>query len=143
MGGLNYSRIGFLEGNNHQNGGNFAYTFTDNNLQKGTTYYYRLQQIDLNGVTSYSAIRNLMLAGDHAKLLVYPSPVKNTAHLYSAKTLSASMALFAANGKMVWQQGKKTIAGNLDIPMGNLPAGIYLLQVQQDGSQQTFKIIKE
>lgn len=141
--GINFSAIGFVAGKGQTTPGNFDYSYLDNNLQKGITYYYRLLQTDLNGNIAYSSLQTLRLSGENTSLIVYPNPVKTVAHLITDKAISAALNLITINGKTVWSQAKKTITGNIDVPVANLPAGVYLLQVLQDGNQQTFKIIKE
>ena len=62
-----------------QNGGSVAelnYAYTDMNNEKGISQY-RLQQVDLDGKTSYSDIRAIRGGETVGKVLVYPNPGVN------------------------------------------------------------------
>lgn len=141
--GTNFSAIGSAASKAGPSGGNYTYAYTDNGLLNGFTYYYRLLQTDLNGNAIYSEVRSIQLAGENNIITVYPNPVKTVAHVVTGKSITAAVSLLTINGKTVWQQAKQTINGSLDVPMANLPAGVYMLQVLQASGRQTFKIIKE
>lgn len=102
--------------------------------------YYRLQQVDKDGKTTYSSIRSVDFNGKKAMISVYPNPIKGnsfTIDLGMDITKPIGYTLYNSIGKLV-QQGiissrQKTIT------TGILPAGSYLLKLTNG---QTVNIIK-
>ncbi len=59
----NFTSIGTV---NAKNGTSNTYTFDDNNIVKGTKYYYRIKQTDNSGNISYNNIISVNYPGDTA-----------------------------------------------------------------------------
>ena len=83
-----------------------------------------------------------------AAVSVFPNPSSNFTMLQSADFASANqpveVVLMDARGKIVHQQqcrGEQLKSG-LQLPMGQLTGGLYLLRVSSGQTTQTFKIIK-
>lgn len=140
--GTNFTTIGFVAGKNQASTTNYSYF--DNTIQQGITYYYRLQQVDVNGKTSFSAVRSLRLDGNGITLLVYPNPAKTVAHVVTGKIMVASVSLLGVNGEKVWEMPKQTISSSgFDVPLEKLPAGVYMLWIQDDKTRRNVKLVKE
>jgi zinc-dependent metalloproteinase lipoprotein len=143
--GTNFNTIAFVTGKNQSaNAGNYSYSYFDSTMQAGITYYYRLAQVDINGRTTFSPVRSVRLAGASTTMVVFPNPAKNTARVVTRKTMVASVSLTDAGGKIVWSMPKQTIAASgFDVPVKNLPAGVYMLWVRENQTRQSVKIVKE
>ncbi|CAN5696659.1 hypothetical protein BH10BAC3_BH10BAC3_03730 [soil metagenome] len=143
--GVNFTVIGFVAGKNQTaTGGNYSYGYFDNNIEQGITYFYRLQQVDINGKATFSAVRSIKLNGNGRSLVVYPNPTKHFAHVVTGKTMVAAINLTTANGQLVWRMNKQTItSAGFDVPMQQLPRGVYMLWIVEDKNRQNIKIIKE
>jgi hypothetical protein len=108
-----------------------SYEFTDAGAPTATAYY-RLQQLDNDGQTSYSPV--VAVAGtDPATphLLAWPVPAQQTLWVRYEAATEVRLQLRDATGRPVRHLLLRQQAG-LDVSM--LPAGIYYLQVYADGS---------
>jgi hypothetical protein len=83
-----------------------------------------------------------------AAVSVFPNPSSTFTMLQSADLAAANqpveVVLMDARGKIVHQQqcrGEQLKSG-LQLPMGQLTGGLYLLRVSSGQTTQTFKIIK-
>ncbi|MEM1327330.1 MAG: hypothetical protein AAGI23_15310 [Bacteroidota bacterium] len=63
------------------------YVITDEKVIGGVTYYYRLRQVDLDGIYLYSDIRSVVLSEVEKDWILYPNPIDGkqrlTVELYS------------------------------------------------------------
>ena len=121
------------------------YTFTDPNDFQGLSYY-RLRQLDSDGVETYSPVRVVagLPAGTTFSLSLYPNPVRTTASLTAAGPLPAelTLTLLATDGRLVWQRqhAEQSLAIPLDVSA--LADGAYLLRYQAaDGCHGTLPLL--
>jgi hypothetical protein len=118
------------------------YSYTD---APGTTagkWLYRLKMIDLNGRFTYSQVLPVSGKCGEASVLAYPNPVQNGKLFITATGLGqiATGVLKAADGRIVYSG--KIINGQNTINIEKIPAGIYLLSVQdENGATIHHKVI--
>lgn len=149
--GRNFDKIGFILGNGTvsvpQN-----YTFTDKNLSFGT-YYYRLNQIDVNGTFKYSEI---------VKVTVLPPKnydlYQNSPNPFNPETKIryqipeegwVSLYIFNMKGQVVRTlvAGKRKAGYNTEIWDGRndrgelMASGIYIYQITTNDFKKTKKMI--
>lgn len=104
-----------------------AYELPDSQLPVGVTLlYYRLKQVDANGIFSYSLVRTVAvkLATD---LALFPNPT-HTASTLTGAAPGAHVQVFDALGRLV-ATTTANAAGTaaLLLPVG-LPSGLYVVQ---------------
>jgi hypothetical protein len=91
----------------------------------GEAWYYRIQQMDMDGVSSFTDYQRIMLAGptDAQLRKVYPNPATNKVNVefYSPKAGTTSFALYNLSGMLVKQ-----------ISFGAMDQGVYEKEVQLD-----------
>ena len=87
--------------------------------------FYRLQQRDLDGKSSYSKILNEFLAGDIPTLSLYPNPViSSNVSIQSSKNLSA--VIYSLTGKKIWNG---TISAGVNkISVEGWAKGVYFVK---------------
>ena len=96
--------------------------------------YYRILQTDLDGRSSFSSIRTVKYTGNTDAFYVLGNPVKNG--MLQVQVNSAIMlGLYAADGKLLWQQ--QTKAGLQHIDVSHYAVGLYLLK----GNNSSIKIV--
>ena len=81
--------------------------------------------------------------GEYIK--VYPNPVNDNLTIEMDYTLDAtkmSLNLFNVHGQLLYQQQLQPGTRSTHIPTGDLPTGIYFMQVELDNRQFSTKIIK-
>ncbi len=114
-----------------------TYNFTDAAPKKGINYY-RIKQVDLDNKETYSEIRSVTFANQTT--LVYPVPTKDKViiELSDQRLIGTQATIADQQGKLV---RRVTItAMQQEISLSSLPAGIYLLKMD-DG--MTHKLIKQ
>ncbi|MBO2012156.1 T9SS type A sorting domain-containing protein [Hymenobacter negativus] len=103
------------------------YTFRDELLAVGITYY-RIRQVDAEGVATYSSVRSVQ--SDRASatsLALFPNPAMATATLTGAVP-GATVQVCDMLGRLVFRTTTDaTGAAALILPKG-LPAGVYLVR---------------
>ena len=72
-GNSNWTKIGFVNGSGNSNSDK-QYSFTDNNVEAGGSYDYRLKQIDLNGQYQYSDVVSINVSASTEAKLYQNSP---------------------------------------------------------------------
>lgn len=145
-----WKNIGFVQGIGESYELN-NYQFVHERPAAGINYY-RLKQMDYDGVFDYSSVVSIDLLnlGDLAKLRVAPNPTQDGSFtLYLPENLSEqNWAVEAENiqmqitdyaGRLIEEQ---TIIGNQSaIDVGNLSPGLYLIQVQIGGQRFFEKVL--
>ncbi len=110
------------------------YTATD--AQAGQVNYYRLKQVDLNGVYVYSkVIRMSSDARATTSVKIFPNPVVANATITTSSNTNQSVKIKVYNnaGMMVKELSRQLVAGtnNIDIPNVNtLSNGFYIVSVE-------------
>lgn len=126
-----------------------TYTYSDNNLSalgSSGTVYYRIQQVDKSGNTTYTEVKALHLAIG-AVVTAYPNPAKDivslTLDLPEASTVSINLT--DAAGKQLQQiqlAGAKGINVN-KISLAGYATGSYILKVNSGTEITTLPILKQ
>ena len=122
-----------------------AYSFLDQG-EMGERNYYRLRQIDFNGSYSYSDILEVTFEyRGQARFRAYPVPMKDNLTL-----LAETKDEIPYRYRLLDVFGKEMLHGTLgafermiDIPVGHLPPGNYVLLVQgKNQRKHSFRLTK-
>jgi hypothetical protein len=113
------------------------YNFVDRQPLTGTNYY-RLQEIDDNGASVYSAVRDANFAGSALAITWYPNPVHDRLTITSGSTLQ-SVQLATLDGHIL--QAFDGFASGQSLDLSRYPFGIYFLLIRTtDGQSSVAKI---
>ncbi|WP_158281246.1 T9SS type A sorting domain-containing protein [Dyadobacter jejuensis] len=114
-----------------------AYSFFDNNPWLGNNLY-RLKMVDLDGTFAFSKIINVT-NDEEFTVVVYPNPVGDRIVIHPKYRQDiASLRLLNTQGQELLRS-----YDHLPIDIKSLPAGIYLLQLQNaSGTIHSYKIVK-
>ncbi|HWK06561.1 MAG TPA: T9SS type A sorting domain-containing protein [Puia sp.] len=118
------------------------YNFTDKNPVAGINYY-RLKMIDLDGNSTYSAIKSIDF-GTNAQVTLtsYPNPVTDGLHITVANA-SGEIGILITNSMGQAVRTLKAGSGTtLDIPMNDLAKGVYVIVVSTGTTRLAEKILK-
>jgi len=120
------------------------YTFTDSKPSDDINYY-RLAMVDPDGTINYSNIAlvdfdNTTLAA----LTIYPNPTADIVHisLLNASTTQMAVRVFDMRGRVVIAFRSSAPSGTADIPVSNLAQGIYVMEIDANGTRYTRKMMK-
>ncbi|MEY2917720.1 MAG: hypothetical protein RIS73_1434, partial [Bacteroidota bacterium] len=125
------------------------FSYSDNSLIAGTTYY-RIKIIDTDGRITYSSI--IKLGGSQQKEMmlvgILPNPVSNTAQLNitTIKKDNVELAVISLEGKVMYKNTVQLQAGssNINIDVSKLSKGTYFVRgVFTDGQTNSIKFIKQ
>lgn len=105
------------------------YAFTHNNLNLGT-HYYRLRQVDFDGLHDYSHVVAVTFSGidQHEFLKLWPNPTTGILYLDGLIHRNTGFTIRDATGK-AWMYGKSA-EGQINVSA--LPAGIYFLSIETE-----------
>ena len=120
-------------------GGNYIYI--DRSPVKGINYY-RLKFLNNNGSSGYSKTVSVVNKGSFG-ITLFPNPVKSEVIITINGTISgaAIVRLYDVMGK---QYGSTRLSSQqTTVSMNGLPAGIYVLQFQDDQHKESFQVVKE
>jgi len=117
-----------------------TYSFTDNNLAKGITYY-RLRLIDSGGAYQYSATRRINYTDNDLGIIIYPNPVSTGTLTVSASVNCNRLLLYDASGRLVRDLSVLGMVNTLYT--GDLAKGVYLIRIQTDAGSEVHKIVVE
>jgi hypothetical protein len=114
----------------------------------GNIIYYRLRIVDNDGKYTYSKTIPVKLNQPENSFSVYPNPVDNYAilNLYAAKPDNGMLRLMDNSGRQILTKSFTITNGNNSImvdQLGNLPKGIYNIQVLVNNNLYNQKIIKK
>ena len=141
--GVNYTTVGKLTA-----AGNTAsihtYDYTDDATKLGGAIYYRLNSVDKDGKSAYSAVKQVVIKTKTNILTgLYPNPLRLGQGLKlnytSVKSGTASVQIINMTGKKVLNTNVSVSEGSnaLSVAVGNLPTGIYSVSIiAEDGTVQ-------
>lgn len=135
-----YDSIGVVTGLNNNN--QTSYIYSDNHMLSGNNYY-RLRQVDMDGVLRYSKVVSLydMQQAAAPTMNVYPNPTVGTLNfsINSASTQQIFVQIYSISGVLLQTSEQTLNAGsNLQsIAVNNLKSGNYFLKVSsREGNSQ-------
>ena len=131
--GRSWTKISFVKGF-----GNSAiqhnYQFIDlNAFEYAGTIYYRLKQIDYNGVFKYSNIKLVKNTPIAETVNLSPQPSKGILQVQTSLTKGFSYQVLSAEGRILAQGSSKSNQTSIDL--STIPAGTYYLKISDN--QQT------
>jgi poly(3-hydroxybutyrate) depolymerase len=123
-----------------------SYTYTDQHPLTGPDYY-RLAQVDLDGTTTYSPIREVFAGQSSAAFQLSPNPADATVYLELNGSLAGSLEvrLLDVQGRTMrnWIFQKTEGAWNQPLDVSGLAAGSYFIQVTGANYQAIKTFIKK
>lgn len=142
---VGFDSIGVVSGTNNTH--STDYSFTDERMLSGNNFY-RLRQVDNDGVSKYSKIIGLYNASKTVavkKMQLYPNPATSMVNytLNSSATARATVQVYNMAGVLVLTQQQQLATGinQQSVAISTLKSGNYFLKVSsQDGAlyEQTF-----
>jgi hypothetical protein len=131
------------------NSNNFlSYQEKDRDPLEGISYY-RLKQVDFNGDFTYSdpvSIFNQPVSGNE-DVFMYPNPsTVGSVYLrlpFVTRDFETSVRLYDLSGKLIRQTQFDSNSEIFEFHYGNIPPGIYFIQINSDAINETKKLVVE
>lgn len=143
--GKSFQEIGKVTAQNIRNGA--SYQFEDSQLPMAEKLFYRLKMVDIDKKYEYSPISSIWLTDSkNANIRLQGNLVKEQLVLLMNQAEEGIMnyQIIDLNGKVYdsnqWMQKGRN---NVEININNLSSGFYILKVNGDHQQQTFKFVKQ
>ncbi len=142
-----FETIGQIKGNG-TSAVSQRYEFTDDalNTQNSTTYY-RLQQVDFDGNSTYSKTVSVV-SESKATLAIYPNFAKKGDNLTLETVKNAQVEVFDISGRVVQVIQKSSAisqslieTATLTIPTSDLPSGRYFVRLVGNGLVKTSSFV--
>jgi len=143
--GVSYGNIGYVNAAGHSSSQR-QYVFTDTALAR-LKNYYRLNEMDMDGNSSYSKVVMISNTNRDVSFTASPSPFTTSLDLVfgQAPEGKTSIRLLDMTGKALFRQDS-TPAGqdriHLDLSGLNLASGLYLLEVRTSNNVYIQKVLK-
>lgn len=117
------------------------------NIDSALAYMARLNTIERTNCSDILITSTPTIANNDGKqsLKIYPNPTQQSIFIEFANTSNEEIRvqLFDIEGKLHFNQFNKIAYGNaIELPINELPAGFYILQIQQGNKRWAEKVIK-
>lgn len=135
--GRNFEKIGEEAGNgNSQNIIEYKY-YDDMVPVQDNPIYYRLKQVDFDGVFEYSPVVYVR-SGDEKQANVYPNPAVNFINI-SKNGYRFDVTVLDRSGNLV--MSKPDQMDNTQLSVSGLPNGFYVVQIISRTGEESYKVI--
>ena len=122
------------------------YSFLDEKPLRGLNYY-RLRQVDFDGAVEYHKVISVEFYGKGSAIGVSAFPNPANEMLYASWAASteqpATLRVLDMTGRQVAQYTAQAGAASFELPLNNLPAGLYFLEVRQGSEVEVVRFRKE
>lgn len=146
--GLTYRSLGFVATKNGDASIKQEYTYKDKENGKHGSRYYRIKQIDTDGVVAYYGPREVLFEDVRSQVKAYPNPFIGELKVDIAVEHAQEVRLTIHDmlGKVITTRSmklEKGVTSDMFTLPDNLPRGLYILQVQQGNLTKSVKLVKE
>ncbi|MCB9276561.1 MAG: T9SS type A sorting domain-containing protein [Lewinellaceae bacterium] len=123
-----------------------AYHFTDTKPLNGLSYY-RLRQVDFDGASEYHGPISVAFNGKGLGigLTAFPNPASEMLYATWAAPAGqpATLQVLDMTGRQLAQYAAPAGTSSFELPLKNLPAGLYFLEVRQGDEVEVLRFRRE
>jgi hypothetical protein len=118
-----------------------SYSFEDADVKAGQTHYYRLNQIDFDGKSTFSPVRSVKPGSIESNLNVYPNPSQGSVTVNTGSASGKLNIYVLDNSGRVVNQYINVSTSNTRI--SNLKKGFYTLKIvnTESGEQSAQRVV--
>jgi len=138
--GATYAKIGEVVAQGTDNLGS-EYTFIDRDLETSSTHYYRLAEVENNGVVNYSEIIFVKTPRQTETFKVYPNPARDILNILieHSNNEPVEVELYDMSGRIALYQ--RIDNRDKEIDLSEVVPGAYLLKVNLPTKHYVKKIV--
>lgn len=134
-----FDSIGFVKGNGNSNQlKNYRYLDFQPTQGKSGIVYYRLKQVDYDGKSELSSIKDVVFKFEDLEVLVFPNPTTGILNIQISDSSEYNIEVFNLSGQLIL---KSQISRNTTLNLNDLPKGVYFLRLYNIKSSIYRKII--
>ncbi|MFD3001665.1 T9SS type A sorting domain-containing protein [Pontibacter toksunensis] len=149
--GKNFSKIAFVESKVVNSSVTQRYSYTDKSATSVGIRYYRLAQVDLDGTTTFSNLKAVDMLTKVVAAAAYPNPFAEGQEVsvrlpQGGEKRLINVVLINMLGQVVDAQQVQMQDGETELSVSTAKANakaVYLLNVIDNGTMHTFKLIKK
>ncbi|MFY7965826.1 MAG: T9SS type A sorting domain-containing protein, partial [Chitinophagaceae bacterium] len=104
--------------------------------------YYRLKQVDRDGRFEYSAVRTVNFKAENISIVIYPNPVADILNVRISNGSAKQVNIINTLGKIVYTTIAINANGVVQIPVSNLNAGTYFVEILSNETRTVEKFVK-
>lgn len=134
----NWTKIGIVDVDNHLSGENH-FMFEDRNLLNGTTFY-RIKEVDINGITSFSEVVEFTLSGQD-EVQIFPNPVSQKLFIENISEECQEVNILNVHGKLV-KRFDAFPNNSVSFSVENYINGFYFVQLVYPSETKILKFLK-
>ncbi|MBK9176710.1 MAG: T9SS type A sorting domain-containing protein [Flavobacteriales bacterium] len=105
--------------------------------------YYKLRQTDLDGRSTESDAVPVRFIGGAGAPVLYPNPAREAAFIAGLPEGPAEVAVADGTGRIVARFRKDDDDSRVELPLGGLPAGHYVVTVTADQGRWALRLVRE
>jgi hypothetical protein len=143
-----FESISWLNGNGNSNQVNY-YSFDDVNVVANEDYFYKIRQVDFNGVSSYSEVVHARIKpSSSSNIQFYPNPLTADSKLVFDLENNSSVKITIVNvlGEVVAHEDLGMLnSGNYRVNITShfkgVSIGLYTVSVEMDGLLERLKVL--
>ena len=149
--GKSFSKIAFVESRVVNSSVTQRYSYIDKAPVVAGTRYYRLAQVDLDGTTTYSSLKIVDMSTKIVAAAAFPNPFAEGQEVsvrlpQGGESRLVNIVLTNTLGQVVYEQQAQVQDGEVELSVNTAKAnakGLYLLNVIDNGTKYTFKLVKK
>jgi hypothetical protein len=143
--GIHFEKIGKQRAAGNSNKV-LSYSYNDAiTIDRIVTFYYRLEEVDFNGKTSYSKIEKIGYNYFDLSFVIMPNPVRSVVNIKSNREIpAATIRILDLNGRTLFSRTQnlhKQIPVKLSLEL--LAPGIHIIEIESEGIKYDYKILKQ
>jgi hypothetical protein len=140
--GSAFSTIGEITSSSPAPAGSSAYSFIDSNPAKGDNYY-RIEDIDADGSSSWTSILELTVAGAPAGIHLLANPVTDEMTLVNNDGITINqLQVLDVAGRVVLDQVSNSSNYLIGLNTSRLKAGYYFIRIGEPAKSVTIPFLK-
>ncbi|MEI6684292.1 MAG: T9SS type A sorting domain-containing protein [Bacteroidota bacterium] len=126
-------------------------TATWNQVWTGTATV-KVKSVNTCGSSSYTSDYTVAVAAGHVGIQekgistlvsVFPNPAHGMVTLIPARTMMADVRIYNALGSKMIEKTSVSLSMNYQLDISGLKGGLYFIQINSEGTQQTIKLVVE
>lgn len=121
------------------------YSFTDRNLPASRYVYYRLKQTDKDGSVQQFGVRKVFIGDKGFEIRAYPTITTGslTVDVQGISNEQITLRITDMSGKLLMQQVVAPRQNRVNLRVGHLAKGMYLIHASSDTYQHVTKFVKQ
>ena len=143
MDGNHFTSMAFVKGAGNSSAQN-AYSFIDKNFTK--TAYYRLNQLDFDGKSTFSTIVSLQKEDKNTTMKIYPNPISThsevTIDFSETVETSLNIDVIDVQGHILYKNQLEKGTESVKIPISNWARGMYFVRSTNGIKSEMSKFVK-